>query len=171
MKRPFVLAVSGRKNSGKTTLITKLIPLLTESGLKVATIKHDGHDFQADVPGTDTYRHLEAGAYGTAIFSEEKYMLVKKQTEVCPEWLMKQFPEADLLLLEGFKASNYPKIEVIRRENAKESVCTKEGLIAIVSDLERGELSGVETALPLFDLQDAASVAEFIRKLMKEMEK
>ena len=63
-KQPFLFAVSGVKNSGKTTLITKLIPIFVKYGLKVASVKHDGHDFDADVPGTDSYRHMKAGAYG-----------------------------------------------------------------------------------------------------------
>ena len=72
--KPVVFAVSGVKNSGKTTLIEKIIPKLKEHGLKVATIKHDGHDFEGDVEGTDTYKHKRAGAYGTAIFSKNKFI-------------------------------------------------------------------------------------------------
>ena len=82
MKAPFLIAVSGVKNSGKTTLITKLIPILKMYGLRVATIKHDGHDFEADVPGTDTHAHMQAGAYGTAVFSKTKYMIVKQEEAV-----------------------------------------------------------------------------------------
>lgn len=55
-------------NAGKTTLLTRLLPVLTDYGLKVATVKHDGHEFEGDVPGTDTYRHMKAGAFGTAVF-------------------------------------------------------------------------------------------------------
>ena len=55
-------------NAGKTTLITRLLPVLTDYGLKVATVKHDGHEFEGDVPGTDTYRHMKAGDFGTAVF-------------------------------------------------------------------------------------------------------
>ena len=80
-KKPLFYAVSGVKNSGKTTLITKLLPILTGRGLKVATIKHDGHDFQTDVPGTDTFAHFQAGAYGTVVFSDHKYMVVKQQPD------------------------------------------------------------------------------------------
>lgn len=78
-QKPMLFAISGVKNSGKTTLITKLIPILTEKGLKVATIKHDGHEFAPDVPGTDTWAHLQAGALGTAIFSDTKFMVVKQE--------------------------------------------------------------------------------------------
>ena len=91
-------AVSGVKNSGKTTLITKLLPVLTGQGLKVATIKHDGHDFQTDVPGTDTFAHFRAGAYGTVVFSDHKYMVVKQQPadtaaeKLTPEQMAVWFP-------------------------------------------------------------------------------
>ncbi len=131
-----ILAVSGVKNSGKTTLITKLIPILKEAGLKVATIKHDGHDFEADVPGTDSYLHMQAGAFGTAVFSGTKYMVVKKQEQTSEQELAELFPEADLILLEGFKYSAYPKIELVRGGNSNEPVCAPEHVIAIVTDLD-----------------------------------
>ena len=82
MKTPFIFAISGCKNSGKTTLITKLIPQFYKLGYKVATIKHDGHDFEADNQGTDTYKHKLAGAYGTAIFSNNKFMIVKDDKHI-----------------------------------------------------------------------------------------
>ena len=68
LKRPAVLAVSGVHNSGKTTLLEKLLPVLRSRGLKVGVIKHDGHDFTPDVPGTDSYRLREAGAEGVAVY-------------------------------------------------------------------------------------------------------
>ena len=108
-KKPFVFAISGYKNSGKTTLITKLIPELTKKGYRVATIKHDGHDFESDVPGTDSYRHQKAGAYGTAVFSGKRLMITKETTEADETCLMQAFPEADIILLEGLKNSAYPK--------------------------------------------------------------
>lgn len=108
-KKPFVFAISGYKNSGKTTLITKLIPELTKKGYRVATIKHDGHDFESDVPGTDSYRHQKAGAYGTAVFSGKRFMVTKETTEIDEKSLMQAFPEADIILLEGLKNSDYPK--------------------------------------------------------------
>lgn len=108
-KKPFIFAISGYKNSGKTTLITKLIPELIRKGYRVATIKHDGHDFESDVPGTDSYRHQKAGAYGTAVFSGKRFMITKETTEADENCLMQAFPEADIILLEGLKNSNYPK--------------------------------------------------------------
>ena len=67
-----IVAISGIKNSGKTTLICRLLENFKEKGLRVAVLKHDGHDFKPDVPGTDTYRQLQAGAYGTVVFFERK---------------------------------------------------------------------------------------------------
>lgn len=165
-RKPCVLVVSGVKNSGKTTLITRVLPFLTERGVRTAVIKHDGHDFQADVPGTDSCRHFQAGAYGTAVFSDKKYMVVKRQEGTVPEALMGQFPEADLILLEGMKDSAYPKIEVVRRGNSDRMVCRK-AVAAVASDLPRDKIEGVWESLRLLDLNDPKGVADFILKYMK----
>ncbi|MFW2487793.1 molybdopterin-guanine dinucleotide biosynthesis protein B [Clostridium chromiireducens] len=142
--KPIVIAISGIKNSGKTTIITRLIPRLINLGYKVATIKHDGHDFQGDVEGTDSYRHKEAGAYGTAVFSNSKFMIIKEQNNISERELIEHFKEADIILLEGFKYSNYPKIEVVRKEISNNYVSKKETLIAIVTDLDY-KFEGVKT--------------------------
>lgn len=106
--KQIIYAISGYKNSGKTTLTVQLIERLTNMGYKVASIKHDGHDFEGDVPGTDSYRHKHAGAYGTAVFSKNR-VLIHKECEVDETSLIPLFPEADIILLEGFKNSTYPK--------------------------------------------------------------
>ena len=107
-RKPFVYAVSGYKNTGKTTLMEKLIPLLEAEGLRTACIKHDGHDFLPDVPGTDSFRFREAGALGCAVFSGSRFMLTKEQA-LTEEPLLSAFPEADIILIEGLKDSSYPK--------------------------------------------------------------
>lgn len=108
-KTPFIFAISGYKNSGKTTMITRLIHELIERKYKVAVIKHDGHDFESDVPGTDSYCHQKAGAYGTAVFSSERFMIAKEYKGMDEKQLIKAFPEADIILIEGLKNSSYPK--------------------------------------------------------------
>jgi molybdopterin-guanine dinucleotide biosynthesis protein B len=108
-KQPFFFAISGYKNSGKTTMITSVIPELKKLGLKVAVIKHDGHDFESDVPGTDSWRHQQAGAYGTAVFSSNRVMLTKECEGVDEKQIADAFPEADIILIEGLKDSDYPK--------------------------------------------------------------
>ena len=164
MERKRIFAISGVKNSGKTTLICKLLEIFKEKGLKVAVLKRGGHDFEPDVPGTDTYRQIQAGAYGTAVFSAGKYMLVKQQPQISESELVEFFPEADLILLEGFKYSDYPKIEIIRKGNSMMSVCNPERLMAIATNLdaeERDTLPILEK-IPFFELDNAKSIAEFI---------
>lgn len=160
--KPSILAISGVKNSGKTTLITKLIPLLSAYGLKVATIKHTTHEINLDVPGTDTWKHQAAGAYGTAVFSNDQFLLIKKQPNLQLEQLIQTFPEADLILLEGFKSSDYPKLELIRRGNSSQSICCRSNLLGIVTDIKKEELQGFIPNVPLLDLNNAQAVAESI---------
>ena len=109
MTYPSVIAVSGEKNSGKTTLIEGILPILAARGYSVAVIKHDGHSFEPDVPGTDTRRFYDAGAIGTAVFDGEKYMLVKRQA-ADERQLFETFEDADIILIEGLKNSGYPKL-------------------------------------------------------------
>lgn len=127
-----IVAISGFKNSGKTTLIEKLIMEFTREGLKVATVKHDGHDFVGDCEGTDTDRHRKAGAIGIAIFSDNQYMIIN-QVPIDERELFRTFDYADLILLEGFKYSDYPKIEIVK---AGEEPVGKH-VLALVSDVER----------------------------------
>ena len=131
--KPLIYAVSGYKNSGKTTLISKLLPLLVQRGRKVAVIKHDGHDFVGDVPGTDTYRHQQAGAYGTAIFSQGHFMVNKHCDHVTEKDLIALFPEADIILLEGFKKGDYPRYVC----DYPRSVPGDDDIAALADEIER----------------------------------
>ena len=163
--KPVLIAISGVKNSGKTTLIEKLIPRLSDKGLKVATVKHDGHDFDADVEGTDTFKHRRAGAYGTAIFSKNKFMVIKEQKNTQEEELISYFSDCDVILLEGFKFSDYPKIEIVRKGNSCESVCKKETLLGIVSDIEELKeeyRENKDNELKVIDINDIDSISELL---------
>lgn len=162
VKKQFLLAISGCKNSGKTTLITKLIPRFCEKGYKVATIKHDGHDFQGDEVGTDTYKHKKAGAYGTAIFSNNKFMIIKEDKSIDESYFIKLFPEADIILLEGFKGSDYPKLEIIRKGNSSRSICNDKHLIGILSDI-----NDIEENYNIIDLNNIDLILENILNYMK----
>ena len=115
MSVPVIFAISGEKNSGKTTLIEAVLPILAERGYRVAVIKHDGHSFEPDVSGTDTRRFFDAGAIGTAVFDSEKFMLVKRQS-VNERQLFEAFPDADLILIEGLKDSGYAKLRLTAGE-------------------------------------------------------
>ena len=152
---PAIAAVSGVKNSGKTALIAAMLPHLTAAGLRVAVIKHDGHSFLPDPADTDTGRFMAAGAWGAAIFDGEKYKVVRREA-VDEAALIAQFPEADLILLEGFKHSPWPKLEVVRAGNSAAPVCDPATLLALVTDLPL-EVPGVPT-LPLGDAEGAAAL-------------
>ncbi len=178
-KKQLILAVSGVKNSGKTTLITKILPFLKAKGLNVAVIKHDGHEFEADVPETDSWKFAKAGADGTLVFSKTKYMMIHYDTVLPEEDLIASFPNADILLLEGFKYSKYSKIEIIRKGNSKKSVCACETLLGIVTDFEKEELKEQkiletekwEKQIKIFDLNQAEPLAEWIYQLWENPER
>ena len=144
---PAVLAVSGVKNSGKTTLIEKLISHLSERGFSCGVIKHDGHDFSPDVEGTDTHRLMAAGAAGVGIFSEAKSMLVRVGGGVDETELARHLGGSDLIFLEGFKRSGHPKIEVVRQAVSTTPVCAPETLLALATDLPI-HLGGVPVCHP-----------------------
>ncbi|MGN1388330.1 MAG: molybdopterin-guanine dinucleotide biosynthesis protein B [Bulleidia sp.] len=160
MNQQKIIAVSGIKNSGKTTLITRLIPVLRRRGHTVAVIKHDGHDFQCDIPGTDTYKFVEAGAYGTAIFSPYRIFMHKVETGVTERDLTGFFPDADILFLEGFKELPYPKIEIVRKEISGTIASEPEGRFLIVTNFPEGTFDD-----PCADIDDIEKIADIIEKL------
>lgn len=160
MKRQTVIAISGVKNSGKTTLITRLLPKLQAYGLKVAVIKHDGHTFQPDPTDTDTGKYIEAGAYGTAIFDGETYKVIKRST-TDEHALIQHFPEADVILLEGLKHSTWPKIEIVRAGNSERPVCSPETLLALVTNVP-----DIQSTAPIISIDDIDGVAATILRYM-----
>ena len=161
---PKTIVISGSKNVGKTTLITKLVSRMAQQGMKVAVIKHDGHDFDCDMPGTDSYAYTHAGAYGAACFSDHRMFVQRVGTGEREEELIRFFPDADMILLEGFKDNAaYPKIEVIRREISDTLVSNPAGRFLIVSDMEPEEIRGRagERVLPY------EAVDEIIGRMLK----
>lgn len=160
-RKPFVAAISGIKNSGKTTFLEHLVPVLRARGLRVAVIKHDGHDFTPDVPGTDSFRMRQAGADGVAVYSGHQWMVVRPQPGSL-EALIGQFADCDLVLLEGQKASPYPKIELVRGAVSHESVCAPETLLALATDIP-ARVDGVET----IGLEDYARAAGILLHAMR----
>ena len=122
-------------------------------------------NFDADIEGTDTFKHRKAGAYGTAIFSKNKFMVIKEQKNTQEEELISYFSDCDVILLEGFKFSDYPKIEIVRKGNSSESVCKKETLLGIVSDVEELKEEYRENKnneLKVIDINDIDSISELL---------
>lgn len=154
-----VVAVSGEKHTGKTTLIAGLTAYLTGLGLRVAVIKHDGHAFSPDRPGTDTFCHWQAGAVGTAVFDGEKFQLVRRE-KVTEAALLACFPEADVIFLEGFKHSHRQKIEVL---DGGTPLCDPATVLAYASD-------GPAPAgtVPVFARCDYEALARLVLSLPEE---
>jgi len=137
---PPVVSIVGYSGSGKTTLIEKLISALKQRGLRVGTIKHDVHGFEMDRPGKDSWRHKQAGASATIITSPRQIgMVMDADHDHHPLELLLLMAGMDIVLLEGFKRANLPKIEVFRSENGKPPVCRGDrNLIAVVSNTSLG---------------------------------
>ena len=151
-----------RSGTGKTTLLTAVIADLKGRGYKVGIIKHDAHRFEIDHPGKDSYRFTAAGADSMLISSASKLALVKQHSQSPPveELIESYFPDVDLVLVEGFKQSGLPKIELFRSGHSTKLLCREtmpnQQTLAIATDTE------LETDIPLLDLNNPAEVTDFV---------
>jgi len=157
-----IVSITGRSNSGKTTLIEKMIPELNRRGYRVATIKHNLHGFEIDHEGKDSWRHKKAGAKITILASPGKVAVIEDvEADMDIADLRQHYVhDVDIILSEGFKGNPHPKIEVFRSTLKHERLCTAEdNLIAVASDVS---LTG-ET--PCYDLHDIKGLADLIEEL------
>jgi molybdopterin-guanine dinucleotide biosynthesis protein B len=154
-----IVSIVGKSDSGKTTLIEKIIPELTRRGYRVTTVKHDLHGFEIDTEGKDSWRHKQAGAQGVIISSPQKVALIRDvERDMSLEELRNAFgADTDLILAEGFKKDVQPKIEVFRKEEHREPLCTKEdNLIAIASN------QPFDIGVPCLDIDDVEGIVNLI---------
>ena len=154
-----IVSIVGKSNSGKTTLLEKIIADLARQGYRIATIKHNRHGFNIDHEGKDSYRHKKAGAHTTVVSSPHQLALVQDvDHDLSFEEIRDKFISgADIILTEGFKVNDYPKIEVFRSELKRELISKKEdGLVAVASDVN------LDTDVPCLDINDPKAVADFI---------
>lgn len=150
---PLIFCVSGIKDSGKTGLIIKLINEFIRDGYRVGVIKHDGHEYAMDQEGTDTYRFTEAGARISAIYSDTQSS-VNRKGKVTAEDMIAACKDVDVLILEGMKNSDYPKIEVVRRAVSDRPVCAMEHLMAVATDVVPQD----SVKCPVYDINDVAGI-------------
>lgn len=156
-----IISIVGKSDSGKTTLIEKLVPELTRRGYRIATIKHDVHGFEVDREGKDSWRHKQAGAHTVVISSPNRVALIRdvKKDLSLNEIRDKLVRDVDLIISEGYKKDVQPKIEIFRKEKHKELLSTKEdNLVAIVSNQE------FDMGVPCFRLEDISGLSDFIEK-------
>lgn len=158
---PVIGICAAGSNAGKTTLITQLIPELAKQGLSVSVIKHAHHQFDIDHKGKDSYQIREAGAVQTLIASNKRWALMTELAlEPDLEDLIAKLDNryADLILVEGFKQANIPKIEVHRPSlNMPLLAMQDNNIVAVASDI------ALELAhIPVLNLNNIATIAAFI---------
>jgi molybdopterin-guanine dinucleotide biosynthesis adapter protein len=158
------LGVVGWSGSGKTTLLTAMLPLLRARGLTVSTVKHTHHGFDMDRSGKDTFRHREAGAHEVLVASGDRWALLHEVTgpePALPELLQRMDP-VDLVLVEGYKAHPFPKVEVHRPALGKPPIWPENmDVVAVATD----------AALPACDrkllpLNDPSAVVAAVLRLL-----
>ena len=160
MSRPPLFIFVGHSNSGKTTLVEKLLVELKACNLKVATIKHAHHTVELDTEGKDSWRYKQAGAAISMLVTHSALQLVADAVDRRePLQLAERFlGEVDLVLAEGFSHAPGPKIEVLRRTVGKPPRCAlADGLIAMVTDCPE-----IYPELPHFGLDETAALADFL---------
>jgi molybdopterin-guanine dinucleotide biosynthesis protein B len=155
-----VVSVVGYSGSGKTTLLEKLISELTQRGYAVGTIKHDVHGFEMDKPGKDSWRHKKAGASATIISSPFQIGMVRDvEHDHSSKELMALLPDMDIILTEGYKKENLPKLEVFRSEVHKAPLFKDDkSLLALISD------DTIDLGVPRFSPGDGQKLADFVIK-------
>ncbi len=156
-----IIGISGWSGNGKTTLLDNLIPELIDRGYSVSTLKHAHHRFDIDHEGKDSYRHRHAGAHEVLISSSARWALIhehRDNPETSFEELVGKMSPVDILLVEGFKTENFPKIEIWRESVGKDFLHEQNAsVIAIAADVMLPE-----APIPVLDLNKASEVADFI---------
>lgn len=154
-----VFGITGWKNSGKTTLICRLVAHFSAQGYRVSTIKHTHHDVQFDQPGKDSFKHRDAGAHEVLLASKNRWAIFHEQQQE-PELdeLIRSLEKVDLLLIEGFKQHRHPKIWVYRQDMQK---IQEQELLANTLAIATDQALQSDTR-PVLDLNDVAQIADFI---------
>jgi molybdopterin-guanine dinucleotide biosynthesis protein B len=148
--------VTGRSGTGKTTLITSLLPILRARALRVSTVKHAHHDLPLDQPGKDSFRHAEAGAEEVILATGGGFALFSRRPLALPELLARLAP-VDLVLVEGFKSDPLPKLEVYRPSLGQPPLWPDMSVLAVASDAALPDCPA-----PVLPLHAVPAIADFI---------
>lgn len=156
---PFV-QVSGYSNSGKTTVVEKLLENLSQKGYEVATVKHHKGSFDLGSEEKDSAKHLNAGAVSTVLSSDVEYITITKvKTELSLSEILNSIENVDFIIVEGYKNSEFPKIEVYRKELASKRLGKEKNVIGVVSDdIDKDDLT------PVFRSDEVDALAEFLEQ-------
>lgn len=155
-----VIGIVGWKNSGKTTLASALIRELSSRGLTVNSIKHAHHMVDVDQPGTDSYKHREAGAREVILAGGQRFAIMHElrgAKEPTLDELLRRLGPCDWVVVEGFKTHAHPKIEVHRQESSRSPLYREDSSIIAVAADYTPDFAG-----PVFDVNDVPGIADFI---------
>lgn len=156
-----VIGVCGFKNSGKTTLVEKLVRNLSEQGYKVSTVKHAHHDFDIDHEGRDSFRHRKAGATEVAVVSQNRFAIMNELRGAEPPTLdeiLAKLSPCDLVIVEGYKRDTHDKIEVRNLELSHPNLAGDDPTIVAVA--ANGEIPN--STVRVFNRDDVSNLAQFI---------
>jgi len=159
-----IFGIVGWKNNGKTTLMTRLIRILTERGYSVSTIKHAHHAFDVDQPGKDSHRHREAGAREVLVGSAARWALIhelRDEVEPALDALIPKLAPVDILLIEGFKQHGHMKLEVVLKEGRRDPLIAEKDSNVVALASNDPDL-GSPRDLPLLPLDAPEVIADFI---------
>jgi molybdopterin-guanine dinucleotide biosynthesis adapter protein len=159
MKR--VIGVAGFKNSGKTTLVEKLVRHLTNQGYRVSTVKHAHHSFDIDHEGRDSFRHRTAGASEVAVISKERTAIIHELRGEEPPTLaevLERLQPCDLVIVEGYKRDTHDKIEVRNLALNHPNLAGDDPTVVAIA--ANGTVKG--SMVPVFDRDDVSALASFI---------
>ncbi|MDR1082604.1 MAG: molybdopterin-guanine dinucleotide biosynthesis protein B [Coriobacteriales bacterium] len=178
------VAFIGKQNSGKTTLLEKLIVALSSQGIRVATIKHHSHaGFEFDIEGKDSWRHRQAGSIHTVIAAPDQMASVRRlkrelsvqeiiDTLTFDSTVVGDIPQ--IILVEGYRFSGLPTIELFRSANPKDAKRDLETesneLRAVVTDIARVATQAQAQGLPVFTFDAPDPLARFLIKTFIERE-
>ena len=154
-----VYGVIGWKNSGKTSLMERLVADITGRGVSVSTVKHVHHSVDLDQPGKDTFRHRQAGAREVVLASADRLAILVEHRGPEPELpaVLARLAPVDLVLVEGYKRDAHPKIEVWRAETGQPLIQPGDSLVrAVATD------AALTLPVPVLDLNETKAVADFI---------
>lgn len=161
MKNIPIVAFAGYSGAGKTTIIERLVCELKSRNKRVAVIKHDGHRFEIDHKGKDSWRFMQAGADITMISSVEKTAYIERR-ELSLWQLIDMVHDVDIILVEGYKNQNLPQIGIARKATGKYFTADLNRFIALVTDIE-----DIETTLPCFAMDDTHGLTEFVMGILR----
>jgi len=158
-----VFGVTGWKNSGKTTLMERLVAEITARGVSVSTIKHAHHNVDVDQPGKDSYRHRQAGAREVILASSNRWALMhelRDEAEPTLEGLLAHIAPVDLVLIEGYKREDHPKIEAANSQGARPLLALDDSRVVAVA----AGYDAQNIPVPVLDINDIPAIASFVLK-------